>query len=84
RPQRGDDPQPQVANVVGDHQRNRGRPAPPAVPPPLSTTKRRPVTTKKPVEQVSTQERTEEKRGWSFTVLVLVLGASIAVRRLSR
>ncbi|MEU0515194.1 hypothetical protein [Amycolatopsis sp. NPDC006125] len=60
------------------------RPAPPAVPPPPSTTKRRPVTTKKPVEQVSTQERTEEKRGWSFTVLVLVLGASIAVRRLSR
>ncbi|WP_435121728.1 DUF6923 family protein [Amycolatopsis thermoflava] len=61
------------------------RPAPPTVPPPPpSTAKRRPVTTKKPVAQVSTQERTEEKRGWSFTVLVLILGAGIAVRRLSR
>ncbi|GHE86994.1 hypothetical protein GCM10017786_18180 [Amycolatopsis deserti] len=53
-------------------------------PPPSTTGPRRPVTTKKPVEQVSTRERTEEKRGWSFTVLVLILGAGIAVRRLSR
>ncbi|WP_158224438.1 hypothetical protein [Amycolatopsis sp. KNN50.9b] len=61
------------------------KPPPKVTPPPPSTTKpRRPVTTKKPAERVSTRERTEEKRGWSFTVLVLILGAGIAVRRLSR
>ncbi|MEV5300715.1 hypothetical protein [Amycolatopsis methanolica] len=55
-----------------------GCPRAPAPPPP------RPAPPPPPVAQVSTQERTEEKHGWSFTVLVLILGAGIAVRRLSR
>ncbi|NIH81142.1 DUF6923 family protein [Amycolatopsis viridis] len=60
------------------------RPVPPPPLPPPATAPHRPVTAKKTADQVSPREQTEEKRRWSMVVLVLILGAGVAVRRLGR